>query len=68
MSNSRILLLQILMLQLFTSTSFAQGFPWDDFKPRTLKNIVSIDDKEVKDSERENSVIFHTDMLLSVIG
>jgi len=56
------------MLQLFTSTSFAQGFPWDDFKPRTLKNIVSIDDKEVKDSERENSVIFHTDMLLSVIG
>jgi hypothetical protein len=46
---------------------FAQGFPWNDFKPRTLKDIISIDAKEIKDSERENRVIFHADMLLSVV-
>ena|SRR5687768_16538389 len=67
MSKSRILLLLTLMLLLFISTSFAQDFPWDDFKPRTLKEIVSIDAREINDSERENRVIFHADMLLSVI-
>jgi hypothetical protein len=55
------------MSALFVSSSYAQGFPWDDFKPRTLKEIVAIDAKEIKDSERENRVIFHADMLLSVI-
>jgi len=67
MSKSRILLLLILISPLFASTSFAQGFPWDDFKRRTLKEIVSIDAKEIQDSERENRIIFHADMLLSVI-
>ncbi|MCA1849468.1 MAG: hypothetical protein LC672_00075 [Acidobacteria bacterium] len=67
MCKSRILLLLTLMLPLFVSTTFAQGFPWDDFKRRTLKEIVSIDAKEIQDSERENRVIFHADMLLSVI-
>ena len=67
MSKSRILLLLILMLPWFASTSFAQDFPWDDFKSRTLKDIVSIDAREINDSERENRVIFHADMLLSVI-
>ncbi len=32
-----------------------------------MKEIVSIDAKEIQDSERENRVIFHADMLLSVI-
>jgi hypothetical protein len=67
MSKPLILLLLILLSPLFTSTTFAQGFPWDDFKRRTLKEIVSIDAKEINDSERENRVIFHADMLLSVI-
>lgn len=67
MRTSRILLLLTLMSPLLTSSSPAQGFPWDDFKRRTLKEIVSIDAKEVNDSERENRVIFHADMLLSVI-
>lgn len=67
MSKSRILLLLTLLSLLFASTSYAQGFPWDDFKPRTLKEIVEIDAKEIKDSERENRLIFHADMLLSVI-
>jgi hypothetical protein len=67
MSRSRILLLLILISPLFASPSFAQGFPWDDFKRRTLKEIISIDAKEIQDSERENRVIFHADMLLSVI-
>lgn len=57
----------MLMSQLFASASFAQGFPWDNFKRRTLKEIVGIDAKEIQDSERENKVIFHADMLLSVI-
>jgi hypothetical protein len=47
--------------------SFAQGFPWDDFKPRTLKEIVSLDAEEIKDSEKQNRVILHADMLLSVV-
>jgi hypothetical protein len=67
MSKSRILFLLILMSALSVSSSYGQGFPWDDFKPRTLKEIVAIDAKEIKDSERENRVIFHADMLLSVI-
>jgi hypothetical protein len=67
MSKSRILLLLILISPLFTSTCFAQGFPWDDFKRRTLKEIVSLDAREIQDSERQKRVIFHADMLLSVI-
>ena len=67
MSKSRILFLFTLMFPVFVSTSYAQGFPWDDFKPRTLKEIVAIDAKEIKDSERENRVIFHADMFFSVI-
>lgn len=67
MSKSLIFLLLALMTALFASTSYGQGFPWDDFKPRTLKEIVAIDAREIKDSERENRVIFHADMLLSVI-
>jgi len=67
MSQSRVFLLLILIFTVSSSTSFAQGFPWDDFKPRTLNDIVSIDAKEINDSQLENKVIFHADMLLSVI-
>ena len=67
MSKLRSLFLLTLISPLFVSSSFAQGFPWDDFKRRTLKEMVSIDAKEIQDSERENRVIFHADMLLSVI-
>ena len=67
MSKSRVLLLLILILPLFAHTAFGQGFPWDDFKRRTLKEIVNIDAKEIEDSVRENRVIFHADTLLSVI-
>lgn len=55
------------MSPLIVSTSYAQGFPWDDFKRRTLKEIINMDAKEISDSERENRVIFHADPLLSVI-
>ena len=61
MSKSRILLLLTLIFSVFVSTSYAQGFPWDDFKPRTLKEMVAIDAKEIEDSERVNRVIFHAD-------
>jgi hypothetical protein len=67
MNKSRILLLLILISPLLTFISFAQGFPWDDFKRRTLKEIVSVDAKEIEDSELENRAIFHTDLLLSVV-
>ena len=67
MSKSRILTLLIFTPTLFNSIAFAQGFPWDDFKRRTLKEIVNIEATEIRDSERENRVIFHADMLLSVI-
>ena len=67
MSKSRILILLILVSPLFTSTAFGQGFPWDDFKRRTLKEIVNIDAREIEESGRENKVIFHADTLLSMI-
>jgi len=66
LTKERIFASSILML-IGAAASFAQGFPWNDFKPRTLKDIVSIDAKEIKDSERESRVIFHADMLLSVV-
>lgn len=67
MSKARNLLLLTLMSPLLITTSFAQGFPWDDFKRRTLKEIVSIDAQEINDSERVNRIILHADMLLSMI-
>src|SRR4051794_40418291 len=66
MSKPRILFLLLLMAPVFTATTFAQGFPWDDFKRRTLQEIIRIDDKEINNSAYENRVIFHADPLLSV--
>lgn len=51
-----------------TVSLFAQGFPWQDFQPRTLAEIIKIDEKEINDSVRQNRLIFHGDMLLSVIS
>lgn len=67
MRKLRIFLLQLVILLGCSSHSFAQGFPWDDFKPRTLKEIVKLDAAEIKDSEKKNRVILHADMLLSVV-
>lgn len=68
MITSRTLLFLILLLAVCNTTSFAQGgFPWGDFQRRTLKDIVSLDAKEISESERENKVILHADMLLSVV-
>lgn len=49
------------------STASAQGFPWGDFKPRSLKEIIKIDAKEIRDSAREARLIAHADVLLSVV-
>ena len=67
MVKIKLLLFQCLILPLSFSTSFAQDFPWNDFKPRTLHEIVSIDAREINDSETKNRLIFHGDMLLSVV-
>ncbi len=45
----------------------AQGFPWGDFKSRTLKDIVNSDAKEIEDSMKRTSLIVHGDMLFSVV-
>ncbi|HEY1403754.1 MAG TPA: hypothetical protein VGB05_06480, partial [Pyrinomonadaceae bacterium] len=63
----RLFLLPLLVTLGGYSHSFAQGFPWDDFKPRTLKEIVKLDAREIEDSEKQNRVILHADMLLSVV-
>ena len=67
MNHFRPLLFSILWWPLFAATTMAQGFPWNDFKPRTLAEIVKIDAREIQDSVRQNRLIFHGDMLLSVI-
>jgi hypothetical protein len=67
MRKLKFFLLQLSLLLGCCSYSFAQGFPWDDFKPRTLKEIVSLDEREIKMSEKQNSIILHADMLLSVV-
>jgi hypothetical protein len=67
MGKSKLFLLQLLLLLACCSQSFAQGFPWNDFKPRTLKEIVALDATEIEQSERKNSVILHADTLLSVV-
>jgi len=67
MTQFRLLLFSILLWPLFATTALAQGFPWNDFKPRTLAEIVKMDDREINDSVKENRLIFHGDMLLSVV-
>ncbi|HEV7906118.1 MAG TPA: hypothetical protein VGO96_19915 [Pyrinomonadaceae bacterium] len=67
MRKLKLFLLQLSLLLGCCSHSFAQGFPWADFKPRTLKEIVALDAREIKQSEKRNSIILHADMLLSVV-
>ena len=67
MGKLKLFPVQLLILLGCCSYSFGQGFPWDDFKPRTLKEIVNLDAREIKDSEKKARVILHADMLLSVV-
>jgi hypothetical protein len=67
MSKLKLFLFQLAILLGCVSHSFAQGFPWDDFKPRTLKEIVKLDAREIENSAKQPAVILHADMLLSVV-
>lgn len=52
-------------LALFCGKAYSQGFPWDDFKPRTLKEIVAMEADVEQRDRKENNVVFHGNMLLS---
>lgn len=39
---------QITIAFLLCTTAFVQGFPWEAFKPRTLKEVISLTTKAVK--------------------
>jgi hypothetical protein len=67
MNKLRIFPFLFLLFPLFATTTMAQGFPWDDFKPHTLAEIVKIDEREINDSVKQNRLIFHGDMFLSVV-
>jgi hypothetical protein len=41
-------LLTLPLILMLSSTAFAQGFPWEIFKARTLKEVISITTKAVK--------------------
>lgn len=41
----------IAVLALLSVTALAQGFPWDVFKPRTLKEVISITTKAVRPAD-----------------
>lgn len=43
-------------------TSFAQGFPWEKFKPRTIKDVISITTRAVRP---DDSLFLATDLLES---
>ncbi|HVG19400.1 MAG TPA: hypothetical protein VNI02_10125 [Blastocatellia bacterium] len=67
MNQFRLFLFSFLLLPFFVVHTVAQDFPWDDFKPRTLAEIVKIDEREINASVQEKRLIFHADMFLSVI-
>ena len=56
-----------LVFYMFVTAASAQGFPWQDFKPRTLKDILKLDTREIEDSMQRNSLIMHADPLFSVV-
>ncbi len=49
------------------SVALAQGFPWQDFKPRTLKDLAAMekDVEQRRDTDGKPAVVFHGDMLLT---
>jgi len=54
-------------MMLSGSLAYGQGFPWDDFKPRTLKEIVAMesDVESRRDKDKKNAVVLHADILPS---
>ena len=57
----------VLMLAFCGSTVLAQGFPWQDFKPRTLKDLAAMekDVEQRRETDGKPAVVFHGDMLLT---
>lgn len=47
--------------------AYSQGFPWNDFRPRTLKEIVNMEADVEQRNQKENTIVFHADMLLSKV-
>ena len=43
------------------------SFPWDEFKPRTLKEIVNMEADVEQRDQKENTIVFHADMLSSKV-
>lgn len=54
-------------LILIHSVAYGQGFPWDEFKPRTLKEIIALDADDVKRYPDKNRLIIHADPLSSKV-
>ena len=52
-------------LTLSGALAHGQGFPWDDFKPRTLKEIVNMEADIEQRNQKENNIVFHADILPS---
>jgi hypothetical protein len=42
-----------------------QGFPWEEFKPRTLQEIVSMEGDVDRRDQKENNIVFHANILSS---
>ena len=49
------------------SLAYGQGFPWDDFKPRTLKEIVNMEADVDQRNQKENNIVFHANILPSKV-
>jgi len=64
---NRILLFPAVIL-LACAGTFGQGFPYQDFTRRTLNDIVTGDDREIKMSASKNMLILHADPYLSVVS
>jgi hypothetical protein len=52
-------------MMLSCGVASGQGFPWNDFKPRTLKEIVNMEADVEQRNQKENNIVFHADMLPS---
>jgi hypothetical protein len=57
-------LLTLTLILMLSSTVFAQGFPWDIFKTRTLKEVISITTKAVRP---DDSLFLATNQLESKV-
>jgi hypothetical protein len=54
----------LLAVALLCSVAHGQGFPWDDFKPRTLKELVNME-SDVEQLKDKSNVVFHASILSS---